>query len=80
MSTRTTRLLACVALALSVAGCDEDECASVECAPCPRFATVVVTDAAAGGPVSGATVSGGGASWTCVETDDHTRCAASPAR
>jgi hypothetical protein len=73
MSTRTACVVACVALALSIVGCDEDECA-LECSPCPpTLATVVVTDAATGGPVSGASVSGGGASWTCVDADGHTR-------
>ncbi|MFO0582336.1 MAG: hypothetical protein U0229_08695 [Anaeromyxobacter sp.] len=72
MTTRTTLALL---LAPALAGCIYVTEGNCDCAPCPPpYATVTVSDAATGGPVAGATVSGGGASWLCAPDAGKTLC------
>lgn len=49
-----------------------------KCSPCPRWATMAITDALHPGPVSGATVVGGDVPWTCSEVDGATHCTSMP--
>ncbi len=73
---RTLHGLALLAVAAWLAGCEftPEACGQIACAPCPPFATVLVTDAETGLPVDGTAVTGGTATWTCSELEGKTHC------